>query len=204
MATSLVKTSSILQGFPKSRSLLAGNAAYNPGATFLIDSVTVGAGGSSSISFTSIPSTFKHLQIRAIIKDNRASTTSDNNFLRFNNDTGSNYNAHQLWGTGSTANAGTTGTDTAALYTTVPGASIGASIFGVAVVDILDYADTNKYKVLRSLNGYDSNGDGTIRLTSGLWMSTAAINRIDLLTNTGATSTIQQYSSFSLYGYMGS
>ena len=168
-----------------------------------IATVTVGAGGSSSITFSSIPSTYKHLQIRAIIKDNRAATTSDNNFLRFNNDTTSNYNAHQLWGTGSTANAGTTGTDTAALYATVPAASIGASIFGVAVVDILDYANTNKYKVLRSLNGYDSNGDGTIRLTSGLWMSTAAINRIDLLTNTGATSTIQQYSQFALYGIKG-
>jgi hypothetical protein len=168
-----------------------------------IQTVTVGAGGQSSISFTSIPSTFTHLQIRAIIKDNRASTTSDNNFLRFNNDTTSNYNAHQIIGNGSAASAGTTGTDTAALYTTVPGASIGASIFNVTIVDILDYASTNKYKVLRSLNGYDSNGDGTVRFTSGLWMSTAAINRIDLLTNTGATSTIQQYSSFALYGIKG-
>jgi hypothetical protein len=168
-----------------------------------IQTVTVGAGGQSSITFSSIPSTFTHLQIRAIIKDNRASTTSDNNFLRFNNDTTSNYNAHQIIGNGSAASAGTTGTDTAALYATIPGASIGASIFGVAVVDILDYANTNKYKVLRSLNGYDSNGDGTVRLTSGLWMSTAAINRIDLLTNTGATSTIQQYSSFALYGIRG-
>lgn len=164
---------------------------------------TVGAGGTSTITFSNIPQVYKHLQIRAIIKDDRSGTTSDNNFLRFNNDTGSNYNAHQLFGTGSATGSGGTGTDTSALYATIPGGSIGASIFGLAIVDILDYASTNKYKVLRSLNGYDSNGGGTIRFTSGLWMNTSAINRIDLLTNTGATSTIQQYSSFALYGIQG-
>lgn len=168
-----------------------------------IATVTVGSGGSSSITFSSIPSTYKHLQIRAIIKDNRSAITADNNFLRFNNDSGSNYDGHLLYGNGSSASADAFGTDTAMVYATVPGASIGANIFGVAVVDILDYANTNKYKVIRSLNGFDSNGDGTIRLTSGLWMNTAAINRIDLLTNIGATSTIQQYSHFALYGVKG-
>jgi hypothetical protein len=164
---------------------------------------TVGAGGVSSVTFSSIPQTYKHLQIRALVKDNRSATSSDNNFLRFNNDSGNNYNAHQLIGDGSSASSGALGTDSAMIYGTVPGASIGASIFNVTIVDILDYTSTNKNKVIRSLNGYDSNGGGTIRLTSGLWMSTSAVTQIDLLTNIGATSTIQQYSQFALYGIRG-
>ena len=50
---------------------LLGNGAAAGGGTSYesIATVTVGAGGSSSISFTSIPSTYKHLQIRAITRD---------------------------------------------------------------------------------------------------------------------------------------
>jgi hypothetical protein len=64
MATSRVKTSSILQGFPKSRSLLAGNTAYIPNYYQSIQTITVGSGGLATASFTSIPQTYKHLQIR--------------------------------------------------------------------------------------------------------------------------------------------
>ena len=181
-------------------SLLAGNSFYDPSDYQPIATVTVGAGGTSYVEFTSIPSTYSHLQIRLLSKDNRASTTSDNNYLQFNGDTGNNYNGHQIYGTGSAAGAANIGLDSAAVYAIIPGASIGASIFGAAVIDILDYASTNKQKVFRSLSGYDSNGDGSVRLYGGLWMSTSAITSIKLMTNNGAQSTIQQYSHFSLYG----
>jgi hypothetical protein len=45
MATSRVKTSSILQGFPKSRSLLAGNSAYIPPVSTLDYLLIAGGGG---------------------------------------------------------------------------------------------------------------------------------------------------------------
>lgn len=170
------------------------------GALFPIQSYIVPSGGVSSVTFSNIPSTYAHLQIRILTKDNRASTTSDNNYLQFNNDTGSNYNGHQIYGTGAAAGAANIGLDSAAVYAIVPGASIGANIFGAAVIDIYDYASTNKQKVFRSLSGYDSNGDGSMRLYGGLWMSTSAITSIKLFTNNGAQSTIQQYSSFALYG----
>jgi hypothetical protein len=168
-----------------------------------IATVTVGSGGSSTITFSSIPSTYKHLQIRALVKDNRSGVEFDNNYLRYNNDSGSNYYSHQLSGNGSTASAFASGADTAAIYTTAPGGSIGASIFSGVVIDILDYASTNKNKVTRSLHGFDSNSVGTVRLVSSLWSNTAAINRIDLITNISPASTIQEYSSFALYGIKG-
>jgi hypothetical protein len=62
-----------------------------------IATVTVGSGGSSSISFTSIPSTYQHLQVRAI---QRCSSGVNNLQMQLNSDTGNNYSTHRLGGTG--------------------------------------------------------------------------------------------------------
>jgi hypothetical protein len=155
---------------------------------------TVGAGGTSVITFTSIPSTYSHLQIRGLVK----SGTGDNSLrMELNADTGSNYTRHLLYGDGSSAGAsGGTGFSSYTLgnngYTTTSGT------FCVYVIDILDYANTNKYKTNRSFWGIDNNGAGQVSLYSGLWLNTAAINRLDIKSAGGET--IQQYSSFALYG----
>lgn len=163
-----------------------------------IATVTVGAGGSSSISFSSIPSTYKHLQVRAIIK----STASAGPYYawgRFNSDTGSNYATHALLGTGAAASTDN-GTSLGYFYASIMPDSTAASVFTGFVLDVLDYANTNKYKTVRSLAGYDSNNTlGRIYLHSGLWQSTSAINSITILPQTGATN-FAQYSSFALYG----
>ena len=163
-----------------------------------IATVTVGAGGSSTITFSSIPSTYKHLQIRALVRSNYASSASQNAYIQFNGDTAANYSYHELTGQGSTAGAGGSANVTGPRiinYTTTAGL---ANTFGVGVVDILDYADTNKYKTYRSLNGNDQNGSGYVILFSGNWRSTSAISSIVIGDNGGGT--FQQYSSFALYG----
>jgi hypothetical protein len=164
-----------------------------------IATVTVGSGGQSSISFTSIPSTYQHLQIRGIMRSATASTDDDPLF-RFNSDTGANYVRHQIFGSGSTA-----GASAATGQTSVQGQGAGdtapANVFGANVVDILDYANTNKYKTVRTLAGTDQNGYGFIVLRSGLWLNTAAINSITIITLSG--SNFKQYSSFALYGIKG-
>jgi hypothetical protein len=203
MATSRVKTSSILQGFPKSRSLLTGNTAYDPGATFLIDTVTVGSGGASSISFASIPSTYQHLQIRGISRTNRADT-NDFMTLRFNSDSGTNYAYHSLYGNGASAGGNDTGTSTGTPWSGVTaGGNATASMFGTAIWDVLDYKNTNKYKTTRLLSGTDQNSTtGRIYFMSNLWQNTAAITTVTIIPTYGTS--FSQYSSFSLYGYMGS
>ena len=168
-----------------------------------IATVTVGSGGSSTISFTSIPSTFKHLEIRAIARDARAISGANPINMSFNSDTTyTNYRQHYLYGDGSTAGAGTlqasgsyaSGGDSA-------GASTAASIFAVNIISILDYTNTNKNKVSRVLHGIDTNGGGQIVLDSSLWLNTAAITQIDL---TAKSSTgFVQYSQFALYGIKG-
>ena len=162
-----------------------------------IATVTVGAGGSSSITFSSIPSTYKHLQIRGI---SRATSTGANNLVQFNSDTGSNYAYHTLYGDGSSAAAAAATTQTSAYagYTAQNGST--ANAFSSLIIDILDYANTNKYKTLRSLNGFDNNGSGLIVLASGLWQNTNAISTVSFAMNTG---NFAQYSSFALYGVKG-
>jgi len=181
--------------------LLSGGAAAGGGTSYeSIATVTVGAGGSSSISFSSIPSTFKHLQLRGIARGNDAATDI-NAIFRFNSDSGANYSYHALYGTGSSAGAysGTsTGTNLVGRFTS---GSSSASMFGVAVIDILDYADTNKYKTIRALTGHDQNGSGYVALQSSSWRSTSVVSSITITDQDGGNWV--QYSSFALYGIKG-
>ena len=180
-------------------SQISGHRFAPSGAYDSIATTTVGAGGASSITFSSIPQTYTHLQIRYISRSNRADIT-DWLQLTFNSDTGSNYTQHFLRGNGSAASAGAT---TPATYINA-GTSVaqtgGSDIFGATVVDVLDYKDTNKYKTVRSLNGHDRNGAGFVYFESGVWMNT---NAITTLTLTGGAAAFSQYSSFALYGIRG-
>jgi hypothetical protein len=164
-----------------------------------IATVTVGATSVASVEFTSIPSTYQHLQIRAMGRISGA-TNSDNLVLQFNSDTAGNYNSHYLYGDGSSAAAGAeTGSQTSAITGRLSGANLSSGIFGVSVIDILDYANTNKYTTNRTLCGVDANGSGIVMLESSLWRNTAAVTSIKLF----GSSNLVQYSSFALYGIKG-
>lgn len=164
-----------------------------------IQTVTVGAGGASSVSFTSIPSTYKHLQIRGIA---RANANIAGALIRFNGDTTSNYVFHELNGNGTAASASASTTQTSALGSYITPSTATASIFSGFVIDILDYSSTNKNKTIRTLSGYDNNGSGLVGLTSGLWYATpASITQIDILAQ--SSNSFVQYSTFALYGIKG-
>ena len=166
-----------------------------------IATVTVGAGGSASVSFSSISGSYQHLQLRYLARTARANQ-EDNIQLRFNSDTGNNYAAHVLYGDGATAGSFSDGTSiTFNTRSVVAAASSTSGVFGGGVIDILDYSNTSKNKTVRSLNGYDNNGAGQVRLSSGLWMNTAAITGITIVSANAAN--ISEYSSFALYGIKG-
>jgi hypothetical protein len=185
----------------KSGSLLNGNPPFIPSDYESIATVTVGSGGASSITFSSIPSTYTHLQIRGIYRSNYAGL-ADNLAVRFNSDTGANYAEHIVRGDGSIVTVYGDPNMTFWIATfDQPAATAGANVFGVDVIDILDYANTNKYKTARNLSGRDNNGDGGVSLSSGLWQSTSAISTILLYPRYGTL--MQQYSSFALYGIKG-
>ena len=188
-------------GPPRGRRLEDPGAA--PAAATSYESIattTVGSGGSSTITFSSIPSTYKHLQIRFI---GRYTATTKNLYFDYNGDTtASNYYLHSVTGDGSSATSG--GAQLAIIASdAITSSGETASAFGAGVIDILDYANTNKYKTSRALSGNDLNGSGNIRLGSCLWMNTAAITSITLKPQSGLGANFAQYSQFALYGIKG-
>lgn len=169
-----------------------------------IATVTVGAGGTSSITFTSIPQTYTHLQLRWMVRSTYADVTSWQNMTfnaAFNSGT-TGYVDHYLRGNGSTASSGFENLQNKINYGESTGANSGANMFGVGIIDILDYSNTNKNKTVRMLDGHDQNGSGAIFLRSGLWASTSAITSI-YLGNSDYSANFAQYSSYALYGIKG-
>lgn len=156
-----------------------------------IATTTVGTTGTSTITFSSIPSTYTHLQLRGFWFN----STNSNNWFRVNGDTGTNYNGHELVGDGASVSA-------SAYTTNSEGNFIGYSDAAsanptTAVIDILDYANTNKFKTVRVIYGQDRNGSGRISMRSSSWRSTSAITSINLYSQAG---TFNQYTHFALYG----
>jgi len=166
-----------------------------------IATVSVGSGGSSSIEFTSIPGTYTHLQLRYFCQDNRGTYNDSLMNIRFNSDSGNNYAHHYLRGNGSATEASAT-TSTAQIQVATTATSATSNFLG-GVLDILDYANTNKYKTARILSGFDNNNTGSgsvglIYLYSGLWQNTNAITSISFASSLGTS--FNQYSHFALYG----
>lgn len=160
-------------------------------------SVTVGAGGLSSIDFIGIPTDYSHLQIRGIARSTVASDRDDI-LMRINSDASSAYGGHQINGTGSGVNVGTLGGTPTVTYLYPAYVSAGsntANIFGTFIIDVLDYATTSKYKTWKSFSGIDLNGSGNIMQRSGFYENFASITSINF-----SMSNFAQYSQISLYG----
>lgn len=177
--------------------ILALSGAVGGGSYELIESQVLSS-SASSVTFSSIPQDYKHLQIRAVARDNR-SNTSSLSYFRLNGATTGYGLGHVLYGDGSSV---TSTQDGASSYIdtfyTFTGSTAPTGSFGVAVVDILDYANTSKNTTTRALTGY-MNTAGQINLKSGLWINTAAVTQIDMISTTSFVSG----SRFSLYGIRG-
>jgi hypothetical protein len=168
-----------------------------------IATTTVGSGGSNgSVTFSSIPQTYKHLQVRALTRTDRAAD-DDASLIFLNSDTTkTNYTLHGLRGSGSAASSfGYASASATGIQQITLGNSTTAQMFGAMVIDILDYTNTNKNTTVRSLGGMDYNGAGFIELVSGVWLNTAAVNSISFQPLNGTE--FLEYSSFALYGIRG-
>lgn len=152
----------------------------------------VPAGGASTITFSGIPQTYKHLQIRYV-----AQGSSPDIAVQYNGDTGLNYSRHYFYGTGSSALAGGNprSSNNWVEYGYIPTAT--GNIFGVGVTDLLDYRNPNKFKVNKTICGYDNNSAGYIIMYSGAWYSTDPITSMTISDFSG---TFVENSQFSLYG----
>jgi hypothetical protein len=174
-------------------SQISGHLYAPTGSMYHISTTTLST-ATASVTFSSIPADYTHLQVRALVRE---TSTSNGYNARFNSDSGSNYARHYLIGDGSSASAAAFTAQTSAILSDATKSSSGANVFGASVCDILDYTSTNKYTTIRTLGGFDDNGTGSIDFLSGLWLNTAAITTITIIPDAGNFAT---YSSFSLYG----
>ena len=156
--------------------------------------------GTGTVTFSSIPSTYKHLQLRILARYS-SGITSGNIRMQYNSDTAANYSTHYLEGDGASVGANAYTSITYNYMVNTIGGSSTANAFSALVVDILDYQNTNKYKTTRWLQGYDANGSGFVELQSGLWQSTSAINSISF--SNGGGWVFAAGTSFALYGIKG-
>jgi hypothetical protein len=181
---------------------LAAVGAYESIASF------TAAGGESSFTFSSIPQTYKHLQLRSTVRMNGGGNSSANWYLRPNNNsTSSMYSSSYMVGNGTTL-VGSRTNGTVDNYLVVQFSAAGntttANTFGASVVDIIDYASTTKLKTFRMTIGVDFNTaspEGQLALTSSIMNSTTAITSLVILDLNGYN--FAAGSTFALYGIKG-
>lgn len=203
MAVTKFKTTSSFTNLTKYDSFLAGNSAYSPYAYESIATATA-TGSETSITFSSIPSTYTSLQVRILGRNSAAATDASFAQMQVNGDTGTNYSLHELWGNGSTVTASGSGSQSYMQYGTIVRNNATSGIFGVSIIDIHDYASTSRNKTFRMFTGNDRNGSGILALFSGVWLSTSAITSLTFFpNNVGGTQTFIAGSNFALYGIKG-
>ena len=170
-------------------SSISGHLWAPSGAYDAIASTTLSA-TAASITFSGIPSTYTHLQVRL----QTSASAAANYYYQVNGDTGSNYSWHELLGENTSPLAGNAATQAQGYFTYSASSSYPTS----AVLDFLDYGNIYKYKTIRALGGQDANSTGSrVEFTSTAWRNTAAITSITLYLSTGTFST---NGIFSLYG----
>jgi hypothetical protein len=164
-------------------------------STALIQTITVGAGGSASIDFTSIPSTYTDLMVKCSIRDTTGGVGAYL-YLRFNNDSGSNYSSRTIEGNGSAANSYSNTTQTKMLLWNTTGGGATANTFGNSELYVPNYLSSNQKSVSMDTVAETNAVLEYMNLVAGIWTGTAAITRLTLLPDAG----FAQYSTAYLYG----
>ena len=145
----------------------------------------------STVTFSSIPSTYKSLQVRFNLVP---SATGALMRMQFNGDTASNYATHELYGTGGSTGAGGVASNISVNINQNVG-TVNTTYPFVGIIDVIDYANTNKYKTAKALSGQNQNlTSGSVQIDSGVWLNTSAVTSLTLLHTTGTfTGTITLY-----------
>jgi hypothetical protein len=140
-----------------------------------IATTTLGTAG-TSITFSSIPATYTDLRVVWVGVTSSAADIT----LRYNNDSASNYSQTYLDGTGTSAISGRLTSQTR-IYL-FPNGGTSTTIPSLYAFDVFSYAGSTFKTMLQESSG-DKNGSGGVDRSVGLYRSTSAINRIDLLSN---------------------
>lgn len=161
----------------------------------LIETVTVGSGGASSIDFSTIPqSATDLLVVMSLRKSTGSSLSYQDVIVRFNDDaTASNYATRVMYVTGSTKYSATYTYAGGVISSTYPQFNTAATFNSVSVY-IPNYT-LSRTKCISMDSAAENNATTTsMGITAGLWTGTAAITKVSLI-----ATDLQQYSTASLY-----
>ena len=161
----------------------------------LISTVTVGAGGAASMTFSSIAGTFTDLQL-VVSARTAQGAIADGIGLALNNSF-SSISQRLLYGTGTSAGSETS---TVPVYGYGSGNTVTSNTFGSMTFYIPNYAGSTNKSVSVDSVGENNAAAAFSSITAGLWSNTAAVTSLVLVTNSGAN--FQQYSTASLYGIL--
>jgi hypothetical protein len=157
-----------------------------------IASVTVGSGGSSTIDFTSIPSTYTDLCLKVSARGTQSAVYATYTFS-FNGST-SNRSLRSLYGSGSSV---VSSNEPSNIATDAVGSTATASTFSNTEIYISNYAGSiNKSLIIDGVTENNAT-EAYTELYAALWSDTSAINRVTL---TPITGTFAQHSTATLYG----
>jgi hypothetical protein len=167
----------------------------------LIASTTVGVGGASNITFSSIPATYTDLTV-VISGKSATGAVQDAMRMQFNGDTGANYSSRTLY-SDSVSSVSSTSYSGIGYFLNVgwfPANSNTANVFGNFLVSIPNYAGSTVKTVSFDSVAETSGGSftGGLAIAGGRWNSTAAITSIKIYTDFG--NNLIENSSAYLYG----
>lgn len=178
-------------------------APVSPGAFDSIASAT--PSGTNTVTFSSIPQTFSHLQIRAVVAttDNQSGSMYDYN-VRINGVSTTSYYTQEIRSTSNNVNATSANFDDTAFYLLAWGAAQSYVIFAPSTLDFLDYTSTNKAKSIRYVTGGNNNaGNNNPILRLGNTLFNSVSNPITSITFTMLTGNFAGGTTFALYGIRG-
>src|SRR5262249_17299627 len=155
------------------------NWAPTAGGVFQLADTLLGA-DTANFDFTSISGSYIALKLTLYLRGDTAAATT-NATLRFNNDSGSNYDYQYGLGQAATASAAETFAQTSCSLGSIPANTAGANLFGDIEIWIPHYAGAANNKALIS-SWASKSGTSTTNLTSGqmagFYRSNTAITRI--------------------------
>lgn len=159
----------------------------------LIEKITVGAAGASSIEFTSIPQTYTDLVIKLSLRDNQSGSTGNDTTINFNG-SATSFTGRRIYGNGATIS-----NDTVAPYAgSSTSAGTTASTFSNTEIYIPNYTSANNKSFTIDSTVENNATTAYAILYAGLWSNTAAITSVKIVRP--STYDLVQYSTAYLYG----
>jgi len=154
-------------------------------------------GSSNTVTFSGIPSQYKHLQIRAYTR--LTGSASQQSILIYVNGDGSTlYSSHRMYTTGTAGASQGFSSQGFVIASGIPAGNDLANVFGTTIVDIDDSNSTSKFKTMKIFSGSSCNtGNGEAHMQSGLYKSNNAVTSLLIASGTG---NFAQYSRIDLYG----